>query len=287
MPIAYLTRVTAFTATHRIARADWTEERNTATFGKAAQDHSHHYECRVTVKGPLVADQGGVVSLVALDALLAREISERLEGQHINEVLPEFADGRQLATGEALAVYFWGRLRTLCRPECDCMRSVSRRGPISIPSTSARPEGSRRGRMAADSAVVEEWPVWLEVNGTPVVTWMCTPDQLEELAAGWLHGEGYIDSVDDLLKLRPCATDLGFWADMRPEGVARSRRRSSARAGVGMRGRHDAAGRSAGGPARLVRGEPPVDRAAAGPVQGAVRARGSATTRPAASTRRR
>ena len=26
--------------------------------------------------------------------------------------------------------------------------------------------------MQADSAVVEEWPVWLEVNGEPAVTWM-------------------------------------------------------------------------------------------------------------------
>jgi len=74
--------------------------------------------------------------------------------------------------------------------------------------------------MQADSAAVEEWPVWLQVNGDPVVTWMCTPDQLEELAVGWLHGEGYIESLDDLLKLRPCAPDLGFWADVKPERVA-------------------------------------------------------------------
>jgi len=74
--------------------------------------------------------------------------------------------------------------------------------------------------MLADSAAVEEWPVWLEVNGEPAVTWMCTPEQLEELAVGWLHGEGFIASADDLLKLRPCATDLGFWADVRPERVA-------------------------------------------------------------------
>jgi len=74
--------------------------------------------------------------------------------------------------------------------------------------------------MAADSAMVEEWPVWLEVNGQPVVTWMCTPDQLEELAVGWLHGEGYIETRDDLLRLRPCATDLGFWADVTPARVA-------------------------------------------------------------------
>jgi FdhD protein len=74
--------------------------------------------------------------------------------------------------------------------------------------------------MQAESAVVEEWPVWLEVNGEPAVTWMCTPDQLEELAVGWLHGEGYIESLDDLLQLRPCAPDLGFWADVKPGGVA-------------------------------------------------------------------
>ena len=74
--------------------------------------------------------------------------------------------------------------------------------------------------MQADSAVVEEWPVWLEVNGEPAVTWMCTPDQLEELAVGWLHGEGYIASLDDLVQLRPCAPDLGFWADVKPERVA-------------------------------------------------------------------
>jgi FdhD protein len=74
--------------------------------------------------------------------------------------------------------------------------------------------------MLADSAAVEEWPVWLEVNGEPVVTWMCTPELLEELAVGWLHGEGYLESMDDLVRLRPCAPDLGFWAEVKPERVA-------------------------------------------------------------------
>ena len=74
--------------------------------------------------------------------------------------------------------------------------------------------------MLAESAAVEEVPVWLEVNGEPAVTWMCTPDQLEELATGWLHGEGYIESLDDLVKLRPCAPDLGFWAEVKPERLA-------------------------------------------------------------------
>lgn len=71
----------------------------------------------------------------------------------------------------------------------------------------------------ADGAAVEEVPVWLEVNHRPVVTWMCTPEQLEELALGWLAGEGYIASVDDV-HLRPCATDLGFWAEIDAARVA-------------------------------------------------------------------
>ncbi len=69
-------------------------------------------------------------------------------------------------------------------------------------------------------AAVEETLVWLEVNGRPAVTWMCTPDQLEELVVGWLHGEGYIASLKDLRSLRPCATDLGFWADVDEAGAA-------------------------------------------------------------------
>ncbi|HET6837802.1 MAG TPA: formate dehydrogenase accessory sulfurtransferase FdhD [Gemmatimonadales bacterium] len=78
---------------------------------------------------------------------------------------------------------------------------------------------SKRGGRMSDLAAVEEVPVWLEVNGRPAVTWMCTPDLLEELAIGWLHGEGYIDAIDQV-HLRPCATDLGFWAEVPAERVA-------------------------------------------------------------------
>lgn len=67
---------------------------------------------------------------------------------------------------------------------------------------------------------VEETPVWLELNGTPVVTWMCTPDQLDDLVVGWLFGEGYIDGLEDIETMRPCAREPGFWVDIAPERVA-------------------------------------------------------------------
>ena len=96
-----------------------------------------------------------------------------------------------------------------------------------------RPE--KRGGRLSEHAAVEETAVWLEVNGRPAVTWMCTPDLLEELAVGWLHGEGYIDRVEDVT-LRPCATDLGFWADVPParaDAVAAERRRPVLASGCG------------------------------------------------------
>jgi FdhD protein len=78
---------------------------------------------------------------------------------------------------------------------------------------------AKRGGRMAEGAAVEEVPVWLEINHQPVVTWMCTPDRLEELALGWLAGEGYITAVEQV-HLRPCATDLGFWAEIDPARVS-------------------------------------------------------------------
>ena len=83
---------------------------------------------------------------------------------------------------------------------------------------------------------VEEAPVWLELNGEPTVTWMCTPDRLDELVAGWLYGEGYLETVDDLLGMRPCTQELGFWVEVpreRYETVERAERRRVLASGCG------------------------------------------------------
>lgn len=88
-----------------------------------------------------------------------------------------------------------------------------------VPDSTDRVQPSKRGGRMSEDAVVEEVPVWLQVNGRPAVTWMCTPDLLEELAIGWLHGEGYIDTIRQV-RLRPCATDLGFWAEVPEDRVA-------------------------------------------------------------------
>src|SRR3954447_4559969 len=95
----------------------------------------------------------------------------------------------------------------------------TRRSMPTAPDSPELIQPSKRGGRMSELAAVEEVPVWLEGNGQPVVTWMCTPELLEELAIGWLHGEGYIDRLEQV-HLRPCATDLGFWAEVPPEKVA-------------------------------------------------------------------
>lgn len=102
MPIAYLTRVVEFTATHRFP--------DLPDFAGATRDHSHFYKCEVTVKGGFDPTRGGVMGLKALDALLKREVVARFDGRHINDDIAAFGAGKWLATGEGLAVYVWERL---------------------------------------------------------------------------------------------------------------------------------------------------------------------------------
>jgi len=93
----------------------------------------------------------------------------------------------------------------------------------------------RESARRSTSQLVEETAVRLEINGAPAVTWMCTAHQLEELAVGWLYGEGYIASAADV-RLKPCATDLGFWAtvpDDRVTTVLGKERRSVLASGCG------------------------------------------------------
>jgi len=114
VPISYLTRIVDFSATHYIRRADWPTS-GTPGVRAGGGGARPQLPVPVTVKGPLVAEAGGVMGLEALDRLLAEEITRRLDGRSINEALPEFAPGHRLATGEALAVYVVGAHRAPVR----------------------------------------------------------------------------------------------------------------------------------------------------------------------------
>ncbi|HWJ44282.1 MAG: 6-carboxytetrahydropterin synthase [Gemmatimonadaceae bacterium] len=109
----FLTRRVAFAAAHRYRIAEWSEERNAATFGLCARPnyHGHSYVCDVTVTGTVDPVTGFVADLGVLDDVLQREVRARLDHANINLDVPEFADGRLVPTGENLARFIAERVQ--------------------------------------------------------------------------------------------------------------------------------------------------------------------------------
>ncbi len=75
--------------------------------------------------------------------------------------------------------------------------------------------------------VCDEFPVQLELNGERVVTLMCTPSALTELALGWLYCEGLIESLDEVLAVGGCdeLSRMAVFTAATPTAPAAARRR--------------------------------------------------------------
>lgn len=105
MHAASLTRRVSFSAAHRYRRPEWDDARNEEVFGSCAgrEYHGHAYTCDVTVGGPLDETTGMVVDLAAFDRALRRQVVDRFDHRCLNTDIAEFAEGKQIPTGENLA----------------------------------------------------------------------------------------------------------------------------------------------------------------------------------------
>jgi FdhD protein len=73
-----------------------------------------------------------------------------------------------------------------------------------------------------ETGVILEQEVSLTVNGELWLSFMCTPVDLEALAAGFLFNESLLNSIDDLISIRACPTltNVDVWLNksiQRPE----------------------------------------------------------------------
>lgn len=105
MPGATLRRSLSFRARHHYARPGWDAVQNRAVFGNLAEPHEHDYRLTVWISGPMEAETGFVVSLADLDRALS-EIVDPLRDGDLNALVPPVAQGRTLASCEALAHWF-------------------------------------------------------------------------------------------------------------------------------------------------------------------------------------
>jgi 6-pyruvoyltetrahydropterin/6-carboxytetrahydropterin synthase len=82
----YITRKEHFNAAHKLFNPAWSEDQNTAVFGKCANKnwHGHNYELFVTVKGNINPDTGFVVNLKDLSTLIRTDVTDVLDHKNLN-----------------------------------------------------------------------------------------------------------------------------------------------------------------------------------------------------------
>lgn len=105
-----LTRRLRFSASHRLHRADLTEEENRRLYGKCSNPygHGHNYTVEMTLTGPVDPATGMVANLADLDSFAEREVTEAFDYKYLNEDVPEFR--RVVPTTENLAREIYRRL---------------------------------------------------------------------------------------------------------------------------------------------------------------------------------
>ncbi|MDW7728589.1 MAG: formate dehydrogenase accessory sulfurtransferase FdhD [Bacillota bacterium] len=75
-------------------------------------------------------------------------------------------------------------------------------------------------RVETEDQVVIEVPVTIYLNGSELVTLLCTPEKIDRLALGFLLSEGLLSSIDDLASIRTREEEGLVEIDLKDETVS-------------------------------------------------------------------
>lgn len=108
--MVYITRREQFSASHKLFRDEWSEQKNLEVFGKCANPnwHGHNYQLLVTVKGNPDPKTGFVVNLSDIGAIVKENVVSKLDHKNINLDV-DFMKGKMAST-EVLAVEIWNQI---------------------------------------------------------------------------------------------------------------------------------------------------------------------------------
>jgi 6-pyruvoyltetrahydropterin/6-carboxytetrahydropterin synthase len=101
-----------FNAAHRLHNPSWSDEKNTAIFGKCNNPnyHGHNYVMEVWLEGDIDPETGYVIDLKILRDLIKQEITEPFDHKNLNLDCPDFANLNP--TAENIALVCWQKLRS-------------------------------------------------------------------------------------------------------------------------------------------------------------------------------
>ena len=110
MPTVHITRRERFSAAHKLAKEEWSDEQNYEMFGKCANPnwHGHNYELYVTVKGETEPSTGFVLDLSELGDIIKERVIRKIDHKNINLDV-DFMSGQMTST-ENIAISIWKEL---------------------------------------------------------------------------------------------------------------------------------------------------------------------------------
>lgn len=123
----HITRRERFNAAHRLFREEWDDRKNLEVFGKCSNPnwHGHNYTLFVTVRGNVSAENGFVVNLKDLSALIRTKIIDKVDHKNMNLEV-DFIKNRIVST-ENVAIAIWEELEAPVRElgaELHCVKLV-------------------------------------------------------------------------------------------------------------------------------------------------------------------
>ncbi len=106
----YITRKETFSAAHKLSRKEWTDDKNSETFGKCANPnwHGHNYELTVTVKGEVNPETGFVANLSDVGKILHSKVISKVDHKNLNLDVDFMKD--KLPSTEVLAIEIWNQV---------------------------------------------------------------------------------------------------------------------------------------------------------------------------------
>ena len=104
-----------FNAAHRLYHSGWSDEQNTAVFGKCSLPnyHGHNYEIEVKVVGEVDDKTGFVMDMKKLSDLVQESVIARFDHKNLNLDTEEFKELNPTAENIAIVIY------NLLRPHVD------------------------------------------------------------------------------------------------------------------------------------------------------------------------
>lgn len=106
----FITRRERFSAAHKLAKSEWSDEKNMEVFGKCSNPnwHGHNYELFVTVKGAVLAETGFVMDLKVLGDIIKDRVIKHLDHKNVNLDTP-FMKGIMAST-ENICIAIWDQI---------------------------------------------------------------------------------------------------------------------------------------------------------------------------------